>query len=243
MPENIKLHNPSRYGEDKLDKILAVADSLSFALHSLEDAVDEADEGVDDTVGGKEEARDYGVQGRSIEDSGRDGGDDEAGENNVDGGSCVDKGNGSQRNGASGVNDCREKDGVGMRTRKTNAGKRKATNTDVGEFSGGKRKRVGVREGKQCGKKQPAARKSQKWDEKCNALVCQEPFSMQEEVFWVFCNTCEEWFHWECVGIHKEPTGQYDCGCSIPIEARFAEINKSLLIPDLSKSEKELRVS
>ena len=62
-----------------------------------------------------------------------------------------------------------------------------------------------------------SARKSQKWDEKFNALVCQESFSMQEEVFWVFCKTCEEWIHWECVGIHKEPTGQYDCGCSIPI--------------------------
>ena len=175
MPENIKLHNPSRYGEDKLDKILAVADSLSFALHSLEDAVDEADEGVDDTFGGnngdsrgsdcdnrlhgendvdgrniENPGRDNGDDpvgenarcslGRSIGDSGRDNGDDEAGENDVDGRSCVDRGNGSQRNGASGVNDCREKDGVATRTRKTNAGKRKATNTDVGEFSGGKRK-------------------------------------------------------------------------------------------------------
>ena len=151
MPENIKLHNPSRYGEDKLDKILAVADSLSFALHSLEDAVDEADEGVDDTVGGNNgdsrgsdcDNRLHGendVGGRNIGNPGRNNGDDEAGENNVDGGSCVDRGNGSQRNGASGVNDCREKDGVGTRTRKTNAGKRKATNTDVGEFSGGKRK-------------------------------------------------------------------------------------------------------
>ena len=51
MPENIELHNPLRYGEDKLDKILAIADSLSFLLHLLEDAVGEADEGVD-TVGG-----------------------------------------------------------------------------------------------------------------------------------------------------------------------------------------------
>ena len=103
MPENIKLDNPLRYGEDKLDKILAIADSLSFLLHLLEDAVGEADEGVDDTVGGNNgDSRrsdcdnllhgENDVGGRNIGNPGRNNGDDPVGENGVQGRSIGDSG-------------------------------------------------------------------------------------------------------------------------------------------------------
>ncbi|XP_046855163.1 uncharacterized protein LOC124448196 isoform X2 [Xenia sp. Carnegie-2017] len=52
--------------------------------------------------------------------------------------------------------------------------------------------------------------------DKCKAFLCQEPSSKDNGmVDWVLCDVCQQWYHWDCVGITTKPKGKFDCRCNV----------------------------
>ena len=51
--------------------------------------------------------------------------------------------------------------------------------------------------------------------EKCTAILCQEPPVDEStgRLNWVQCDSCNNWHHWDCVGMLRKPTGNFFCGC------------------------------
>ena len=49
--------------------------------------------------------------------------------------------------------------------------------------------------------------------EKCEAFICQAKGTELKTRSWIFCEKCNKWFHFDCVGIKKAPPGDYNCGC------------------------------
>ena len=75
-----------------------------------------------------------------------------------------------------------------------------------------RKKTVGA-SGKGTSKK--SREKKKKEYEKCAAFLCQEPgVDETGNVDWILCDVCEKWYHWDCVGILKEPKGSFNCGCN-----------------------------
>jgi hypothetical protein len=69
------------------------------------------------------------------------------------------------------------------------------------------------RKGKEI--KGKVARKKRNTYEKCEAFLCQEP-PVDESTGrpnWVQCDKCDSWYHWDCVGLLRKPTGNFFCGC------------------------------
>ena len=99
---------------------------------------------------------------------------------------------------------------------------------DIGEGSGVGRS-VGVGEGKKVEKRKRKKRdgmkskessketgsKKKKGYDKCSAFCCQEP-GVDETgmVDWILCDICTNWYHWDCIGIEKNPSGAFNCGCN-----------------------------
>ena len=56
------------------------------------------------------------------------------------------------------------------------------------------------------------AKKKKNVYEKCNAFLCHEPPVNEDTgmLDWILCDT---WYHWDCVGILKRPSGNFFCGC------------------------------
>ena len=88
---------------------------------------------------------------------------------------------------------------------------------------------VGVGEGKKVEKRKRKKRdgmkskessketgsKKKKGYDKCSAFCCQEP-GVDETgmVDWILCDICNNWYHWDCIGIEKNPSGAFNCGCN-----------------------------
>ena len=42
----------------------------------------------------------------------------------------------------------------------------------------------------------------------CSAFCCQEPdVDKTGTVDWILCDICNNWYHWDCIGIEKNPSG------------------------------------
>lgn len=57
--------------------------------------------------------------------------------------------------------------------------------------------------------------KKKKGYDKCSAFCCQER-GVDETgmVVVILCDICSNWYHWVCVGIEKNPSGAFNCGCN-----------------------------
>jgi len=64
-------------------------------------------------------------------------------------------------------------------------------------------------------KEKVTGKKKKSTYEKCSAFLCQEPPVDEStgRLNWVQCDTCNNWYHWDCVGMLRKPTGNFFCGC------------------------------
>ena len=63
--------------------------------------------------------------------------------------------------------------------------------------------------------KEKMTKKKKSTYEKSSAFLCQEPpvDECTGQLNWVQCDSCNNWYHWDCVGMLRKPTGNFFCGC------------------------------